>query len=183
MKILLSVLLLVAATVLLWFFWVSVNKVPPHIDTGEGEEAETVEESVVDAEKSASSTSVDTGTEDTDSTPLWVDTVWVWVETKQEDDTGITPNQPDAFTLTFSATGRVSGTTDCNNFSGQYEVDDEDKLTIGPLAATMMYCEGAQEQYFTSSLATAKHITVDDTGQLRIKVADESEIMILNPAE
>lgn len=182
MKILLSVLLLAAAAVLLWLFWVSVNEVPPHIDTEEGEEVETVEEPAADAEESASSTPVDAGTEDTDSTPPWADTVWVWVETVQEDGTGITPNEPDAFTLTFTATGRVSGTTDCNNFSGQYEIDG-DELTIGPLAATLMYCEGSQEQHFTSSLAVAKYITIDDTGQMRIKAADESETMILNPAE
>lgn len=44
--------------------------------------------------------------------------------------------------------GTVSGVAGCNSYSGSYTIDG-DAITIGPLAATLMFCEqpeGAMEQ-------------------------------------
>lgn len=48
-------------------------------------------------------------------------------------------------TLVFHANGRVSGHGACNRFNGSFEQTGE-RLTIGPLAATRMACQGAVGQ-------------------------------------
>jgi heat shock protein HslJ len=71
---------------------------------------------------------------------------WLWVETVKDDKT-IIPKKPGVFSITF-VDGTISGTTDCNGFSGQY-TKEGDSLTIGALATTKMFCEGSQEMEFT----------------------------------
>ncbi len=41
--------------------------------------------------------------------------------------------------------GTVAGGAGCNNYTGGYETDGG-SITIGPLAATRMFCEGAMDQ-------------------------------------
>lgn len=77
---------------------------------------------------------------------------WVWERTTMNDGTIITPEQADAFTVTFTEDGRVSGTTDCNSFSGTYTQPAPGEIAFGPLASTKMYCEGSQEAEFTGKL-------------------------------
>ncbi len=43
--------------------------------------------------------------------------------------------------------GTVAGGAGCNNYNGSYEVDGS-SMTIGPLASTQMFCEGAMDQEF-----------------------------------
>ena len=71
---------------------------------------------------------------------------YVWVETVKGDRT-ITPKSPGVFSVTFSD-GTISGTTDCNGFSGTYTIS-ENTLSIGALAMTKMFCEGSQEMEYT----------------------------------
>jgi heat shock protein HslJ len=71
---------------------------------------------------------------------------WIWVETIKGDAT-IIPKKPGVFSVTISEE-RISGTTDCNGFSGTYTRDD-DTLSVGALAMTKMFCEGSQEMEFT----------------------------------
>ena len=42
-------------------------------------------------------------------------------------------------TIKFDDSGTVSGTTGCNSYGGEYEVDD-DSVSFGPIAATEMAC-------------------------------------------
>lgn len=77
---------------------------------------------------------------------------WIWERTTMNDGAVITPNKTDAFTITFTEDGRVSGTTDCNNFSGSYTQPAPEQITFSPLASTKMFCEGSQETEFTSKL-------------------------------
>lgn len=59
-------------------------------------------------------------------------------------------------TVTFDAKGKVYGDSGCNRFTGSYKVKG-DRLTIGPLASTMMFCEGKMdaEQSFLTRLQAA----------------------------
>jgi heat shock protein HslJ len=41
--------------------------------------------------------------------------------------------------------GTVSGSAGCNNYTGGYKTDGS-SMSIGPLAATKMFCEGAMDQ-------------------------------------
>jgi heat shock protein HslJ len=43
--------------------------------------------------------------------------------------------------------GAVAGNAGCNNYNGNYETDGG-SMTIGPLASTQMFCEGAMDQEF-----------------------------------
>lgn len=44
-------------------------------------------------------------------------------------------------TITFAADGKVFGDAGCNRFTGIY-MTDGDEITIGPLATTLIACEG-----------------------------------------
>lgn len=59
-------------------------------------------------------------------------------------------------TVTFDSKGRVFGDSGCNRFTGGYKVKG-DRITIGPLASTMMFCEGKMdaEQAFLTKLQAA----------------------------
>jgi heat shock protein HslJ len=41
--------------------------------------------------------------------------------------------------------GTVAGDGGCNNYNGRYETDGA-SIAIGPIAATLMFCEGAMDQ-------------------------------------
>ena len=59
-------------------------------------------------------------------------------------------------TITFDDQGKVYGDSGCNRFTGGYKVKG-DRITIGPLASTMMYCEGRMEaeQEFLTAIQAA----------------------------
>ena len=62
-------------------------------------------------------------------------------------------------TLNFGADGIVSGNSGCNTYSGGYETAGE-KLKVGPLASTRMFCESPagvmdQEQQYLTALQNA----------------------------
>lgn len=60
-------------------------------------------------------------------------------------------------TITFDAKGRVYGDSGCNRFTGGYQVKG-DRLTVGPLATTLMACAPdvmAAEQTFLARLQAA----------------------------
>jgi heat shock protein HslJ len=46
-------------------------------------------------------------------------------------------------TITFTADGQVYGDSGCNRFTGKYTTDG-DRISIGPLASTMMACPQRQ---------------------------------------
>ncbi|MEY4440514.1 MAG: hypothetical protein RLY49_140 [Candidatus Parcubacteria bacterium] len=83
-------------------------------------------------------------------------TTWAWVKTYNgvgpatQDMSAVTPIKKDIFTITFTSEGRVSGTTDCNSFSGTYSLDEYNKIHFGSFMSTLMFCENSQEQEFLS---------------------------------
>ena len=93
----------------------------------------------------------------TEATASLTEHTWVWEQTVMNDGAVIEPAQEGAFTLTFSEEGMISGSTDCNSFSGDYTLD-EMTLSTGPLAMTLMYCEGSQEMEFIEMVTTAQFV-------------------------
>ncbi|HOF50493.1 MAG TPA: META domain-containing protein [Candidatus Colwellbacteria bacterium] len=91
---------------------------------------------------------------------------WVWEQTTMNDDSVIAPREADAFTLKFSTDGRVSGTTDCNNFSGSYEAGNDGAISFGEFASTLMFCEGSQENEFMTAVINSDHYLMDSAGNL-----------------
>ncbi|HEY9087561.1 MAG TPA: META domain-containing protein [Anaerolineaceae bacterium] len=103
---------------------------------------------------------------------------WTWVSTQMNDGSSITPRQPEAFRITFGADGSVSGTTDCNNFFGQYQLEGS-HLTFGPLGMTRMFCPDSQETEFVQALGEVDQFLLDEaTGQLVLLIKFDSGSMI-----
>jgi len=103
---------------------------------------------------------------------------WKWV--KNEGESMMVPKQKDAFTLTFEVDGGVSGTTDCNSFSGAYDAAADGSLSFGPQASTKMFCDGSQETEFSESLRRVTSYAVsDDT--LVLVIADGETRMMFEP--
>lgn len=78
-------------------------------------------------------------------------------------------------TADFGADGSLSGSAGCNQYSGQYEIDGN-KITIGPLASTEMYCEGPagvmdQESQFLAALQSAATYKIEGN-RLELRTQD-----------
>ncbi len=93
---------------------------------------------------------------------------WTWVETTYNDQETLTPNQADAFTVTFGTDDSVSITTDCNTMGGSYTVQGS-TLTFGPMFATEMFCEDSQEQKFAADLAEVQSFSFTTKGELLLE--------------
>ncbi len=108
---------------------------------------------------------------------------WVWQETQMNNDEVITPNQADAFTLTFdTAAGRLSATTDCNSFSGNYVVNEDGSIAFGSFMMTRMYCEGSQENEFRNMVTESTHFMFTDAGDLVLLLKYDSGSVLFEKA-
>lgn len=61
--------------------------------------------------------------------------------------------------LTLESDGRLFGTDGCNRMTGSYEADGAE-LTFGPIATTMMYCEGVDTWLSTANSASVSGATL-----------------------
>ncbi|MES3031291.1 MAG: META domain-containing protein [Patescibacteria group bacterium] len=113
---------------------------------------------------------------------LVADKEWVWEKTVLSTGSTTAPKVPGKFTITLASDTQVSGTTDCNNFSGIYMVGTEGILTFGPFAMTKMYCEGSQEAEFTGELAKVQSFTLTD-GNLSLMLEGGEGTMIFTKIE
>ena len=80
-------------------------------------------------------------------------------------------------TAEFGKDGTLSGSAGCNNFNGTFKVDG-DKITIGPLASTMMACdqpEGVMEQeaQYLAALQSAATYSIEGN-RLEFRTADDA---------
>lgn len=81
---------------------------------------------------------------------------WMWLETRHSDGKVVTPNKEGVFSIAIDASGkRIVGTTDCNGFFGQFTLNGNNSITVGPLASTLMYCDGSQEGEFSKAVSDA----------------------------
>lgn len=90
------------------------------------------------------------------------------------DDTVITPQKPDAFTLTFTKDGRFSGTTDCNGFMGDISAGANNSLVFGQMASTLMFCENSQEAQFTNMISNVGSYMINEEGNLILLIQFDS---------
>ena len=98
---------------------------------------------------------------------------WVWKKTVMSNENEIVPKKAGVFSLQFDDKGMVYGKTDCNSFSGTYEVANGKTIVFGPLASTMMYCEGSQESVFMGEVSQADEHTFDDSGNLILNMTTD----------
>jgi heat shock protein HslJ len=102
---------------------------------------------------------------------------WKWVDTKMNNDEIINPKKSDAFSINLKDDGSINGTTDCNNFFGKYEIFGN-KLSIGALGLTLMFCDGSQENVFTKSLSEIESYFIDENNNLILQLKMDTGSMI-----
>jgi heat shock protein HslJ len=93
-----------------------------------------------------------------------------WTVTSLAGAPTVGPARP---TMTFSADGRVSGNSGCNQYSGTYRTDGS-SLSITNVASTMMMCAGPGadvEALFLKGLNSATAWQRTEDGQLEIAAA------------
>lgn len=78
-------------------------------------------------------------------------------------------------TAEFGEDGNLTGSAGCNTYHGSYKVDG-DKITIGPLASTRMFCNDPagvmdQETQFLTALQSAATYKIEGT-RLELRTAD-----------
>ena len=86
---------------------------------------------------------------------------------------GVPTAGPARPTMTFSADGRVSGNSGCNQYSGTYRTDGS-SIAITNIASTMMMCAGPGadvEALFLKGLNSASAWQRTEDGQLQIAAA------------
>jgi heat shock protein HslJ len=78
-------------------------------------------------------------------------------------------------TANFGKDGNLTGNAGCNNYNGPYKVDG-DKITIGPLASTQMFCNDPagvmdQEAQYLAALQTAATYKIEGNA-LELRTSD-----------
>ena len=84
-------------------------------------------------------------------------------------------------TIDFDASGRVSGSTGCNRFTGAATLEGE-ALKFGLLATTRRACVPAlmdQEQRFLEAIEAVRGYSVDENGLLHLKGANGQPLLRL----
>lgn len=102
---------------------------------------------------------------------------WTWINTTMSDGAKTSPSEAGAFTLTFQPDMTVIATTDCNNGNGSYELGPDNALTFGPMATSMMFCEGSSETDFYQSINNVGSYKIDN-GQLWLMIKFDSGTMV-----
>lgn len=103
---------------------------------------------------------------------------WTWIQTIYSNDSKITPNNPNAFTITFKTDGNFEATTDCNSISGTYELENNN-LTFGAMATTRKFCESSQEQDFLAMLSEVKSFSFTNKGELVLNLNSNQDFTTL----
>lgn len=84
------------------------------------------------------------------SLPL-IGTKWVWLHTELPQDKMVSTPERENYMLTLDATKKVTTTTDCNTFTGKYEVKGE-VLSFGPFTSTKKVCVDSLESIYSKDL-------------------------------
>lgn len=96
---------------------------------------------------------------------------WQWVS-KTTPREMLEVAQPERYTLALQPGGSVQAQFDCNRGHGSYEIGDG-RLTIGPVATTMMAClPGSLDSDYGQALLKVESFRVED-GELLLGLEDE----------
>lgn len=134
---------------------------------GISESAKNIDEVVLDARDSETPHVSPILESDTSNNGNDLTGTWMWLETRHSNAKVVTPNKEGVFSIALDASGkRVVGTTDCNGFFGQFTLGSNNSITVGPLASTLMYCEGSQEEEFSKAVSDATSYSFASEGRL-----------------
>ncbi|MEQ1561254.1 MAG: META domain-containing protein [Nitrospira sp.] len=102
---------------------------------------------------------------------------WTWINTTYNDGKIVAPAKTKAFTLIFKNVATFSATTDCNGVGGEYMVTGN-KIILGKMISTLMYCEGSQEGEFTKELGQVDSYHFTSKGELVFDLKFDSGVMV-----
>lgn len=109
-------------------------------------------------------------------TPDITETLWLWQQTSMNDDTEVSPDNSESYTLTLNTDGTINGKADCNNFTGSYEITGSN-ITFGPMATTRAFCgESSLDTQYLQDLSNAATYFTQE-GDLYIDLQFDSGIM------
>lgn len=95
---------------------------------------------------------------------------WVWEKTDFEDGTTMTPNRPNAFKVTFTKEGNVSGTTDCNSWGSTFTLGSGGTIRLTPIVSTLMFCENSQETPYLSGIEGVDRVSFGDNNTMTLYI-------------
>ncbi len=101
---------------------------------------------------------------------------WFWDKTNIDSGVTITPKQAGKFSLSFESDGRITGTTDCNSFFGNYGIENGMLTTFSNIGSTKMYCQDSQESLFITYLDKTVKLSIDRFGGLIMTLSDGSVV-------
>jgi heat shock protein HslJ len=111
------------------------------------------------------------GEADTSKMTLTMKT-WNWVRTDNADGSKVLPKKADTFTLTFKKEGTFSAKTDCNGVGGEYKTSGS-ALSFEKMMSTLMFCEGSQEQEYSSMITAVSGYHFTGKGELILELKDK----------
>ena len=80
-------------------------------------------------------------------------------------------------TVTFDKKGNVFGDSGCNRFTGGYTVKSDGTLKVGPLASTMMFCEGKMDAE-AAFLNKLQNVVAYKATDARLKLFTPRDLMV-----
>ena len=104
-----------------------------------------------------------------------------WTLTSYLVDGTLQPVPSGASATAVFAAGTVAGNSGCNQYTGSYTVDDP-KLTIGPLATTMMACQPPASDLETAYLADMGKVASFARSATKLTLSDTSGAALLEYA-
>lgn len=115
--------------------------------------------------------------------PVLTGKQWEWKEAYiNEGDKIVNPVDSKNFILSFVKGNKFSTTTDCNKLMGTYTLEEK-SLKMKDIASTRMECEDpyAQEQAYSSMLASSDSYFFRDDGSLIIMMEEDKGTMTFAP--
>jgi len=82
-------------------------------------------------------------------------------------------------TIGFTKDNKVTGHGGCNRYSGEYTLEG-DKLTLGRMLSTKMFCEGGGEDAYMKALGTASSYKATKN-KLVLLSAGTDEVLVFVP--
>ncbi|MCP4141409.1 MAG: META domain-containing protein [Chloroflexi bacterium] len=112
--------------------------------------------------------------------PSLSDTTWELVSYgERENPTPALPNIDT--TISFNADGNLNGNMGCNSFFGAFKIS-EDKIEIGPVGSTEMYCEDTMDQEMAVLSLLNGTLTFENDGNT-LTIFSEDGSLTLNLAQ
>jgi heat shock protein HslJ len=93
---------------------------------------------------------------------------------------GVNPHT--TVTALFGADGNITGSAGCNSYTGSYTHSGQNRISIGPLATTQMYCGDPgvmdQETAYLANLQAAASYEMTTDGKLQLMDATGTPILV-----